>query len=194
MENHKIELIGDTHFVQKPLKSSDWALFRLLNEYLQGLTIEQVCNALNQYFSYNDSVSAQKNHCPAFYESIENINLSVEVDKLIIRKGDIWKLADQKEYQDYQEDNYSRAMTYLKRYWSSIKKERQDGQGKIISNQGVVIDDKSKAKPFHEAFNVKKEIDVSESKCAKCIYGTMNGLSCHCPKGMCQKDYENFKE
>lgn len=189
------ETIDNVNFVQKPLKSSDWALFRLFNEYLLGLTIKSVCDAIPEYFTYNDSASAQKNHCSAFYEAVENINLSVEVDKIIIRKGELWKLANQEEYQVYQEDNYSRAMTYLKRYSASVKKARQDRQGKIISNQGVIIDEKSKAKPFHEAFNEPKKVDLTKSKCYQCAFGSLGGLGCSSPKGACIKDnYENFKE
>ena len=45
-----------------------------------------------------------------------------------------------------------KACRIFKRYWQQLDKINKDGQGKLLSNKGNPIDEKSKARKYVEAF------------------------------------------
>lgn len=139
-----------TNINEEKLTSREWELYDLLKEHADGLTLKEICDLLPQHFTYQETAI---NPCRELYRAIEFINLSLEIDKIIVKaKGGKFKFATKEESEDFIDDMKNKAMTYLMRRSIAITKIRQDGQGKILSNKGLPIDGKSKAKPFHEAF------------------------------------------
>lgn len=115
-------------------------LYKLIGEHQNGLTLKEICDLLPQHFIYDTQAV---NPCRTLYRSIEIINLSLEVDKSIVKnKNGRFKFAAREETEKFIDDMLNKAMTYLKRRSIAIKKAKQNGQLDILH-----------AKPkYHEAF------------------------------------------
>lgn len=115
-------------------------LYKLIGEHQNGLTLKEICDLLPQHFVYDTQAV---NPCRTLYRSIEIINLSLEVDKSIVKnKNGRFKFATREETEKFIDDMLNKAMTYLKRRSIAIKKAKQNGQLDILH-----------AKPkYHEAF------------------------------------------
>ena len=138
----------------EPLLSCDWYLFRLIKER-GGLTFAEVCRSLPQFFVWTDTIECHGNHCQALYESIKRINKSNEIDKLIYldRNTKIISFATKEQCEHMAKHYHDLAMPYLELESKIKKKMVLDGQGKILSNQGKLIDEKSQAKKHIETYS-----------------------------------------
>lgn len=80
------------------------------------------------------------------------INNSLEVDKIILIKDNMLKIATEDEAIELEQKLHSQAMKLLKRKSMLEAKRLRNNQGKVLSNQLKPIDESSKAKEFHETF------------------------------------------
>lgn len=104
-------------------------------------------------------------HCATIWSDLNRINMSAEIDKIIITDGNFnYKIAESyEEVKEFAERLYwDKAMAKLSRYGTMMKKAKADGQGKLISNQDKPIDAKSRARRQVEAF-VEKYVVADES-------------------------------
>ena len=88
------------------------------------------------------------------------------IGKVLIRnpQGDIKFAKDDAEAEQYAERLYQRAMTPLIEYSIIKRKIRRDGQGRLISGRGEVIDEKSLANKFWESFTPNESPQEVERK------------------------------
>lgn len=80
------------------------------------------------------------------------INNSLEVDKIILIKDNMLKIATEEEAIKLEQELHSQAMKLLTRKSMLEAKRLRNNQGKILSNQLKPIDEKSVAKQYHETF------------------------------------------
>ena len=139
---------------ESKLSPRHWALYRLIKSNSEaGLetTQEEICSVIDG-FNYNDSEKVH-DHCPTIWTAIKDINLSNEVEKIIIYKDFKAHLAhSQEELDEYLDDKWNELAPRLVRYWFLKKKASMDGQGKLLSDQLRPIDDDSRARAFVESF------------------------------------------
>jgi hypothetical protein len=88
------------------------------------------------------------------------------IGKVLIRnaQGDIKFAKDDAEAEEYAKRLYQRAMTPLIEYSIIKRKIRRDGQGRLISGRGDVIDEKSLANKFWESFTPNEPPQEAERK------------------------------
>lgn len=77
----------------------------------------------------------EKSHdrCSAIWSDIEKINMSNEVDKIIIPKNFTYKIAESEEEAKELADYYlKKALLSLRRHRTIVRKMRLNGQGKLL--------------------------------------------------------------
>jgi len=146
----------------KSLTTRQWDLYKYIKfKTSQGCWTDKqdICDNVVGYKiqTTTNSTSTIKN-CPAIYQDIKAINNSDEIEKIIVVDSNKIYLGSEQHCKDYAEKLKAKALKLLKRSWALTHKINSDGQGKIISCQGNVIDKESKARVFVEAF--VKEINV----------------------------------
>lgn len=149
-----------------------WALYRLLEQHLNGLTLKQICEMCvidgKPQYTYNESAKCQSNHCALFYADRNYINLNQRFDKIILRDGDKWMFATEEQAREFYDECLDRAMFYHSIQSAVGRKIKLDGCGKLFSNDMQPIDENSKAKRFHETLitedEKKEEKKVEERK------------------------------
>ncbi len=144
------------------LLTRQWKLYNLLKERTElniKTTVADICDLLPGEYILNKKQSNFSN-CPQLYADIDIINNSSEVSHIIIKNNNSFKLGTKEEVKKYMEKCKIRALRQFRKYWDIERKVELNGQGKLLSNQGNPIDEKSKAKAFFETFI--SELDVSE--------------------------------
>lgn len=148
------------------LTSKHWRLFDLLTKASeQGtpqLTQKDICDALPDHFTY-DSRENVHDHCNALWEIVNDINHSLEVDKIIVVDKLTYRFGTKEECQEYADKLLTHGLKKLKRAWAVKYKIKMDGQGKLLSNQDNPIDDESKAKLSFEAFIQKHINEITDA-------------------------------
>lgn len=145
------------------MNNRQWKLYNFLKISAQKnpdkwVTHEEICAALPDDFKMNH-VAVKKKCCSMIQQQVIEINSSSEIEKIIMYKNQSYKLAASSEEAI---DFIKKKLLYkgcriLKRYWQLYDKIINDGQGKLLSTRGDVIDEESKARPYVEAF-IKKAI------------------------------------
>lgn len=150
----------------KKLTPRQWWLYRFLTSRSKEWHSEQEicfqCNFDPEYHGQNYKKNWRNekgSKCPAIWEDMKAINLSYEVDKVIITKGRMFKAASSKKEAEteYVDAMKRRAIRALMCYGAIKRKIKADGQGKLVSLAGVQIDDESRAKRFIETFADEEE-------------------------------------
>lgn len=142
----------DKKFQQKKLTSEEWECYRIIRENsLLGkkTTQKELCNRLG--LKYNDDIKAH-DPCPKIWTMISHINLSFEVEKIIITHEFNYWLGCEEETKVFMEKLWNDLAPRLSRYWAFLKKLKRNGQGKLFSTQLAPIDDDSQARAFVESY------------------------------------------
>lgn len=146
--------------MMKKMTKTHWAIYNALKE--GAMTQKELCSRVNSILGekalrFNERATNCKNdergdHCKPLLKYVREINESPEVDRIIITKKYVYKLGDEVECINYHRYLQEKAFKMYKRasaIWMKIKK---NGQGKLVSNQGKEIDEKSKAKRFVDTY------------------------------------------
>lgn len=148
-----LQKVHDKIYKQKLLTPEEWSLYRLIkynSEVLKRKTTQkEIANALG--LKYNDNI---KNHdaCPSIWTMITHLNLSGEIEKIIITHEFTYWLGGEKETQVFIDKLWSDLEPRLVRYWAYLRKIKKNGQGKLLSAQLEPIDEDSEARQFVESF------------------------------------------
>lgn len=143
---------------EKKLTTRCWTLYNYIKEHGVVNTTD-ICRDLPEYYTLATSERIH-NPCVNVNIDVDTLNTSPEIEKIIIhdRKYNFWLAKDEDEAVNFAEKLYKkRALKALWKYYGMLKKAESDGQGKLLSCQGNVIDDESKARAFVEAFIREKE-------------------------------------
>ena len=140
------------------LSTYQWELYNFIKEKSiedseHWVTHEEICERFPRKFQLNHQACLKK--CSSrIQKEIIVINSSPEIEKIIIYKNQTYRVASSKEELDqFLETKFlNRAFRILKRYWQLKDKGEKDGQVKLLSARGDVIDDKSQVRKFIEAF------------------------------------------
>ena len=84
--------------------------------------------------------------------------MSDERDKIIITDKYVYWIGSEEETTEYLNRCWDALVPSLDRYWKMIKKAKRNGQYKIFSTRGDIIDDNSKARRYVESF-IDKTLD-----------------------------------
>ena len=85
------------------------------------------------------------------WSDIKNLNLSYEIDKIVISENFEYWLGDQEQTKEFINGLWDDLFPRLSRYWAYKRKVARNGQGKLLSDQLKPIDDESKAREFIES-------------------------------------------
>lgn len=143
----------DKQYKQKLLEPIEWELYRLIkynSEVLDRKTTQkEICEKLG--LKYNDRITAH-DKCPKIWTMISHLNLSGEIEKIIITHEFNYWLGNEQETKVYLDKLWGDLEPRLVRYWAYLRKIKKNGQGKLLSNQLQPIDENSQARQFVEAF------------------------------------------
>ena len=138
------------------LTTRHWALYNLIKQRtLAGLstTCKDICDALPEHYTLNTKQTHHYSNCPQIYKDCQDLNLSAEIEKVIIPNDNDFHIATcEKEAKAYAKKLAVRGAHRFKRYWAILDKCEADGQGKLVSCQNKQIDDESRARRFVESF------------------------------------------
>lgn len=148
------------------LSTRQWKTYNLIKKNtLEGKATTQKEIVDNYpYPTYEDGYKWQESnntsdHCTTIWSDVEELNFSPEIEKVIIVNKFTYKLAESREEAEkFAHKYFSAGIKKLKRHWNIIHKIENDGQGKIISAHGDVIDEKSKARRYYETY-LEKELE-----------------------------------
>lgn len=142
----------DKKFKQRLLTSEEWLLYRIVRENsLMGkkTTQKELCEKLG--LKYNDDPKAH-DACPRIWTMITHLNLSGEIEKIVITHEFTYWLGNEEETKVFIDKLWQDIAPRLFRYWTYLRKIKKNGQGKLFSTQLNPIDDNSNAREFVESF------------------------------------------
>lgn len=146
---------------QTKLNTRQWALYNLIKQRtLEGVrtTCADICEALPEHYQLNKNQTHHYSNCPVIYKDCEELNLSSEIEKVIITDNNDFHIAkSEEEAMEYAVKLAKRAAHRFKRYWAIADKCAKDGQGKLVSCHGDEITEESNARRFVEAFLEEKK-------------------------------------
>lgn len=131
------------------MTTRQWQLYNLLlTEPNRWFTQKEICEKVQGY----NYVERNNDRCPMIRDDKLAINATNEVDKIIVMDRYCFKIATYEEYLQERHKHIRRLKNQVKEIENIDYKYRLNGQGKLISNRGEPIDEKSKAKRFIETF------------------------------------------
>lgn len=148
----------------KELTPDLWKLYNFIKERTangQATSVKDVCEHMPDVYYLNEKESNFSN-CPKLYKDIDTLNASYQIEKIIIKDNNNFKLATKEEAETYRDKLKARAVKLFKKYWTVFKKIEKDGQGKVISADGTPIDEKSQERAFIESFIQELESEDPE--------------------------------
>lgn len=124
----------------KTLNNRQLTTLKVITENtLKGdITIQQELYQAYPETRFNDGYRWSSNakchdNCSAIWSDVEKINMSNEIDKIIIPKNFTYKIAESEEEAKELADYYlKKALLALKRHWTIVRKMRLNGQGKLL--------------------------------------------------------------
>lgn len=150
------------------LTPRQWRLHDLLSDgkHDRYYSKKEICEMLPEHYTYNTNPHKHDKCIDIYNDSKALQDAWSLIGKVLIRnpQGDIKFAKDDAEAEEYAERLYQRAMTPLIEYSIIKRKIRRDGQGRLISGRGDVIDEKSLANQFWESFAPNEPIKEPESK------------------------------
>ena len=148
----------DKKFKQRLLTPEEWECYRIIREnselYNRRTSQKEIAERLG--LKWNDDIKAH-DPCPKIWTMISHINLSFEVEKIIITHEFNYWLGGELETQVFMDKLWQDIMPRLTRYWTFLKKLKRNGQGKLLSAQLQPIDEESQARFFVESYLNKGE-------------------------------------
>ena len=143
----------DKKYKQKLLTPEEWSLYRLIkynSEVLKRKTTQrEIANALG--LKYNEDIKCH-DACPSVWTMITYLNLSGEIEKIIITHEFTYWIGNAEETKVFLDKLWQDIEPRLFRYWTYLRKIKKNGQGKLISAQLKPIDEDSQAREFVESF------------------------------------------
>ena len=143
----------DKKYKQKLLTPEEWSLYRLIkynSEVLKRKTTQrEIANALG--LKYNEDIKCH-DACPSVWTMVSHINLSFEIEKIIITHEFEYWFGGELETQVFLDKLWQDILPRLTRYWTYLRKIKKDGQGKLLSAQLQPIDEDSQAREFVESY------------------------------------------
>ena len=131
------------------MTTRQWKLYNLLKtEPDKWFSQKEIADAIEGY-EYKER---ENDRCPTIRDDKNEINASLEVDKIIVMKNYKFKIGTKEEYLEERKKHVRRLKQQVKIIQDFDFKVNRDGHGKLISNKGEVIDEKSKARRFFETF------------------------------------------
>lgn len=131
------------------MTTRQWKLYNLLkSEPDKWFSQKEIADAVEGY-EYKER---ENDRCPTIRDDKNEINASLEVDKIIVMKNYKFKIGTKEEYLEERRKHVRRLKQQVKIIQDFDFKVNRDGHGKLISNKGEVIDEKSKARRFFETF------------------------------------------
>ena len=154
---------SDRNMEIQKLTPMHWALYRFIEKRTLGtsetVSQKEVYEHLkNEGYdvTWNESQNQHNDHCRWLWNLVNDIKFSLEVDHVIVHDKDYnYSLGDRyevlREWWQFRE----RSRLAKEREVALLGKIKQDGQYKLLSNQGEPITEESLAKLYHETFNEK---------------------------------------
>ena len=146
--------------MMKKMKPIDWFVYRLLEERtlhtkqsVPQREIYEACKNAGYDVTWNETQNQHNDHCRWLHSVCDRINFSDEVDLMVGHRCWRYRLLDASEAACLVMVFNAKEKAAKDRKVALLGKMRRNGQGKLLSNQGVPITDDSTAKRFHEAFN-----------------------------------------
>ncbi len=130
------------------MKTRAWKLFNLLMKEDRWLSKEEICLAISEY-EYHEKCWDK---CVAIWEDMNEINNSLEVDKIVVLKNQCFKIGSKEEVESFRNKQVKKLLKQLDKIKAFDKKIDRNDQGKLLSNQNKAIGEDSKAKLFYETF------------------------------------------
>lgn len=135
--------------IENKLTSRQWCLYNLLKaEPNKWFTQKEICEAIPDY-NYQER---NNDRCPNIRSDKIAINASIEVDKIVVMKNYCFKIANEEEFLEERRKHINRLKNQKCEIENMDFKYRNNGQVKLLSNKGDVIDEKSRARNFFETF------------------------------------------
>lgn len=155
----------------KKLNTRQWQVYNEIKKY-PGISARTLATTLDYGIDDDAKLRNLSRASIDLYKDIEYINESPEIEKIIIwDTKSHYKIAENyEEVKNFVNRIYvKQALKKLYKSSNLLKKAKLDGQCKLISTKGDVIDENSKARPFVETFENKeiavcvKEIDYGSN-------------------------------
>lgn len=157
----------ETESNDKKLTPIHWALYNLIEDRTLGndtkvsqREIYENLKAQGYEVSWNESQNQHNDHCRWLYDLTMDILKSPEVDHIIIHDGCYnYSLGSKDELLRKWWFYYQKGKMAFEIMDALKYKFQQDGQGKLLTNQGNELTDETLAKLYHETFNQKERGD-----------------------------------
>ena len=135
------------------LTPRQWGVYNLIkkNSLLGKKTTQREIFENVVGFTWNDEPTSH-DHCPAIWQEITILNLSYEIEKIIISKNFEYWIGDENETKEFIDDLWKQLEPRLYRFWRYKSKVSENGQGQLLSRRLKPIDEKSKAREYIESF------------------------------------------
>ena len=152
------------------LNTRQWRTYNLIKKNTLEGKVKTQKEIIDNYpiSIYSDGYELKESNntsdlCSTIWRDVETLNFSPEIEKIVIVKKFTYKLAEnEQEAEEFAQKFLNDGLKKLKRHWNIIKKIKSDGQGKIISTKGDVIDEDSKARWYCETYLAKELEDDKE--------------------------------
>lgn len=140
------------------LRPREWALYKYLRQVAiedptRWVSHKEICTALPELFTLNH-LACKKLCSSSIQKVVIAINDSPYIEKIILYDKQMYKLAScSEEAQKFLNDKLlDKGARIISRYWKLSNKVAKDGQGKLLSTRGDLIDERSKARRFVETY------------------------------------------
>ncbi len=146
------------------MNTRQWKLYNLIKENSEmgkPTTQQEICNKIEGYV-YKDR-RGTTDQCSAIWNDVRDINASSDTDKLIITNKYRYWIGTELETAHFLNQYWESIAPALSRYWAMVKKVKNNGQYKLLSNRGVPITQTSKARLYVESY-IEKEIEEEIEK------------------------------
>lgn len=97
------------------------------------VNVEMIARAFPHVYNFK-SQKGNYSNCPLLYQHIDELNASNEIDKIIIKNNNKFKLGTEQEAIDYYNKMISKAMRLLVKASVVKRKISKHGQAKLIDN------------------------------------------------------------
>lgn len=144
----------------KEMDPLDWSVYRFLYRVSvyehRTATLREVVDATQLDLTLPDDLKLQWNeadrdHCRKVWTIVQHINNSHQVEKQVFIKNYTYGLASKKDSDDYIRKLCFEGGSRLARAFRLFTRGMNDGQGKLLSCEGVQMDD-SEGRDYVEAF------------------------------------------
>lgn len=127
--------------MEKLLNERQQLLYELIehNSLVEHRTTDQkeICEKLPQFYWYNDRPNSS-DKCPLIWDDVNALNLSPEVEKIIITEKYTYRIGSESETKEFIKKYWiNKIAPALKRYWNFRKKCELDGTESIFDNEFV---------------------------------------------------------